>query len=212
MTDVVSSVGDRAMSSRSRQRVHPLWLRITHWVNAIAVAMMVTSGWQIYNASPLFEGLQFPMQITLGGWLGGALLWHFAAMWLLAGNFLVYLVLGLATGRFSRMLLPLSARGLAHDLAAAVRGALKHDDLSRYNMLQKLAYLAVILDIALLIASGLAIWKPVQFATLCNLMGGYDTGRYVHFFAMSFLVGFLAIHLTMSLLVPRSLLSMLRGR
>ena len=83
--------------------IHPLWVRLTHWVNAVAMVVMIASGWEIYNASPLFP-FAFPRGITLGGWLAGALLWHFAAMWLLAVNGLVYLVLGIATGRFRRKL------------------------------------------------------------------------------------------------------------
>ncbi len=88
--------------------IHPLWLRITHWINAVAVVIMIGSGWEIYNASPLFP-FEFPKSITLGGWLAGALLWHFAAMWLFAVNGLVYVVLGILTGRFRRKLLPLHA-------------------------------------------------------------------------------------------------------
>ena len=86
--------------------IHPLYVRVTHWINAVAVLIMIGSGWQIYNASPLF-GFTFPNSLTLGGWLAGGLLWHFAAMWLLVANGLVYLTVGLATGRFRRKLLPI---------------------------------------------------------------------------------------------------------
>ncbi len=185
---------------------------MTHWLNAIAVLVMVTSGWQVYNASPIFPALQFPMRITLGGWLGGALLWHFAFMWLLVGNFLVYLGLNLASGRLVRKMLPLGPRAVVRDLFAALRGKLAHDDLSHYNAVQKLAYLAVIADILVLILSGLAIWKSVQFPLLRELMGGYDNARIVHFCAMSLMAAFIAVHLAMVALVPRSLLAMLRGR
>jgi thiosulfate reductase cytochrome b subunit len=197
--------------TRSRT-VQPVWLRVTHWVNAVAVLIMVTSGWQVYNASPIFKSLDFPPAITLGGWLGGALLWHFAAMWLLVANFLVYLLMNVLTGRFSRKLLPVSPRSVARDLWAALRGALGHEDLSRYNAVQKLAYLAIIVDTVVLILSGLAVWKPVQLPLLSGLMGGYDSARVVHFFAMAFLVAFVVVHVVMSILVPRSLLAMFRGR
>jgi thiosulfate reductase cytochrome b subunit len=199
------------VSTRSRA-VQPVWLRVTHWVNALAVLIMVTSGWQVYNASPIFKSFDFPPAITLGGWLGGALLWHFAAMWLLVANFLVYLLMNVLTGRFSRKLLPVSPRSVARDLWAALRGALGHEDLSRYNAVQKLAYLAIIVDTVVLILSGLAIWKPVQLPLLSGLMGGYDFARVVHFFAMAFLVSFVVVHVVMSILVPRSLLAMFRGR
>ena len=150
--------------------------------------------------------------ITLGGWLGGALMWHFAIMWLLIANFLVYLGLNLASGRLRRKLLPLSVRSLVTDLVAALRGTLGHEDLSHYNAVQKFAYLVVIVDILLLILSGLAIWKSVQFPLLRTLMGGYDNARVVHFVAMSVLVAFLVVHVVMVALVPRSLLLMIRGR
>src|ERR1700761_9261530 len=101
---------------------HPLWLRLTHWLNVLAFAIMVGSGWQIYNASPLFHSFRFPASITLGGWLGGALLWHFAAMWLLAANGLLYLTVGIASGRFRRLLLPIRASQLWQDLGSAIRG------------------------------------------------------------------------------------------
>jgi thiosulfate reductase cytochrome b subunit len=192
--------------------IQPVWVRITHWINALAVVLMVMSGWQIYDASPIFPALQFPPAITLGGWLGGALLWHFAVMWLLVANFLVYVGLNLASGRLLRKLLPLSLRSLVADTVAALRGRLSHDDLSRYNAIQKLAYLAVIVDIVLLVLSGLAVWKSVQFPLLRTLMGGYDNARVVHFICMSVLVAFFAVHVVMVALVPRSLLLMIRGR
>lgn len=191
---------------------HPAYVRIFHWLNAASVIAMCMSGWQIYNASPIFRSISFPAAITLGGWLGGALLWHFAIMWLLIANFLVYLVLGIATGRLRKKLFPVTVRALGSDLLAALRGKLAHDDLSQYNAVQKIAYLAVIADIALVVLSGLTVWKPVQFPLLRALMGGFDNARVVHFVAMSGLVGFLIVHVTMVALVPRSLLTMIRGR
>lgn len=192
--------------------VHPAWVRAFHWINAAAVILMCMSGWQVYEASPLFSFVRFPASITLGGWLGGALLWHFAVMWILVANFIVYLVLGIMTGRLGRTLFPLSIRTVATDLVAALRGKLGHGDPGQYNAVQKLAYLVVIADIVLIILSGLTIWKPVQFPVLRALMGGYDNARIVHFAAMSVLAGFFAIHVVMVALVPRSLLTMIRGR
>jgi thiosulfate reductase cytochrome b subunit len=191
--------------------IHPVWLRITHWLNALAVLVMVTSGWRIYNASPIFP-FHFPSNWTLGGWLGGALQWHFAGMWLLLINGLIYLGLNLTSGRLRRQFFPVSPRAVLRDLFAALRGKLAHDDLRHYNAVQKCAYLFAILDIALLVISGLAIWKSVQFPLLRELLGGYDFARRVHFFAMSTLVAFVAVHLAMVALVPRTLLAMLRGR
>jgi thiosulfate reductase cytochrome b subunit len=192
--------------------IHPRWVRLTHWINALAILMMIGSGWQVYDASPLFHFIYFPSQITLGGWLAGALLWHFAAMWLLVTNGIVYVALGIATGRFRRKLLPIRPREVLRDLAAALRGRLAHDDLATYNAVQRLLYLGVILAGIVIVLSGLSIWKPVQLKWLTAFFGGYDIARYVHFFAMASIVGFLTVHVTLALLVPKSLRAMIFGR
>lgn len=189
---------------------HPVWLRITHWLNAIAVILMTLSGWRIYDASPIFT-FNIPSNLTLGGWLGGALQWHFAAMWLLALNGVLYLLINGATGRLWRKFFPLTPSAVLQDMKKALTGKLHHQALDKYNAVQKLAYISVILDIILLVFSGLAIWKSVQFPILRDLMGGYDNARIVHFCAMSFLVLFIVIHIVMVALVPRTLLAMLRG-
>lgn len=191
--------------------IHPLWVRFTHWANAVAMVVMIGSGWEIYNASPLFPFV-FPRGFTLGGWLAGALLWHFAAMWLLAVNGLIYLVLGIATGRFRRKLVPIRPGEVLADARAAFTGRLAHDDLSVYNAVQKLLYLGVIVAGIVIVLSGLAIWKPVQLQELTAAFGGYDAARYVHFFAMAAIVGFLVVHVVMALLVPKSLRAMITGR
>lgn len=196
----------------SHTTIHPGWVRIFHWINAATVVAMCLSGWQVYDASPVFRAIRFPASITLGGWLGGALLWHFALMWVLAANFIGYLGLGLVTGRLRNMLLPVGVRAIARDLFAALRGKLGHDDLSRYNAVQKLAYLVALADLALLVFSGLAIWKPVQFPLLAGALGGFDNARVVHFIAMAVIVAFFVVHVAMVALVPRSLLAMTRGR
>ena len=190
--------------------VHPAWLRLTHWLNAAAVAVMMASGWRIYDASPLLD-LRIPHALTLGGWLGGALQWHFAAMWLLVGNGIAYLVLNAASGRALRRFFPLSPRAVLADLAAALRGRLSHADPHTYNAVQRAAYLFVVVDTLALVLSGLVLWKSVQFPLLREALGGYEAARRVHFLAMAGLLGFVAVHLTMVALVPRSLLAMLRG-
>src|SRR6478736_4266986 len=195
----------------ARAVIHPVWVRVTHWINVVAMVIMIMSGWEIYNASPLFPFV-FPRGITLGGWLAGALLWHFAAMWLLAVNGLVYLVLGVLTGRFRRKLVPIRPSEVLSDARAALTGKLNHDDLSVYNAVQKLLYLGVILAGIVIVLSGLAIWKPVQLQELTAVFGGYDAARYVHFFAMATIVGFLVVHVVMALLVPKSLRAMITGR
>jgi len=206
----LTTVDESAPAAASRI-IHPVWVRITHWVNAIAMIVMIMSGWQIYNASPLFPFL-FPRDITLGGWLAGALLWHFAAMWLLMINGIVYVTLGILSGRFRRKLFPVTPRAVFADVKAALTFKLSHDDLSVYNAVQKLLYLGVILAGFVVVLSGLAIWKPVQLQTLTAVFGGYDAARYVHFFAMAAIVGFLFVHVALALLVPKSLRSMITGR
>src|SRR5437867_8267626 len=191
--------------------IHPVWVRITHWVNAVAIVVMIGSGWEIYNASPLFP-FSFSRTITIGGWLAGALLWHFAAMWLFVVNGLVYVVLGIVTGRFRRKLLPIRPGEVVADMRAAFTGQLSHDDLAVYNAVQKLLYLGVIIAGIVIVLSGLAIWKPVQLQELTAALGGYDWARYVHFFAMAAIVGFLLIHVVMAFVVPKSLRAMIIGR
>ena len=200
-----------APSVEATKTIHPAWVRVCHWINALAILVMIGSGWQIYNASPLFAFV-FPKSITLGGWLAGALLWHFAAMWVLVVNGLVYVTLGLATGRFRRKLLPIRPREVLADAKAALTFNLAHDDLTHYNAVQKLLYAGVILCGVLIVLSGLAIWKPVQLQELTAVFGGYDAARYVHFLAMAAIVGFLVVHVALALLVPKSLRAMVTGR
>ena len=207
---VESAIG--VSSADAGMMVHPGWVRVCHWINALAILVMIGSGWQIYDASPLFRGLEFSKHIALGQWLGGALLWHFAAMWLLVVNGIVYVMLGLATGRFRRKLLPITPSEVLRDAKAALTFKLSHDDLSHYNAVQKLLYTGVILCGILIVLSGLSIWKPVQFQELTTLFGGYDFARYVHFFAMSVIVGFLCVHVALALLVPKSLRAMIIGK
>ncbi|MEO8599922.1 MAG: cytochrome b/b6 domain-containing protein [bacterium] len=199
------------MMNVDKGTIHPLWLRATHWLNALAVILMVLSGWRIYNASPIFPFV-FAKNITLGGWLGGALLWHFAVMWLLVANGLIYLIVNVGSGRLFSKFFPLRPTEVITDLRAALKGKLAHTDLRHYNAVQKLAYLFVMLDVVLLVLSGLTVWKPVQLPLLRELMGGFDNARVVHFFAMAALVGFFVVHVVMVALVPRTLVAMVRGR
>ncbi len=192
-------------------QVHPLWLRCCHWINAIAVTVMLLSGWRIYNASPLLP-FSFPAYLTLGNWLGGALQWHFAMMWVLVINGAIYFSIGIASGYFRRKYFPLSLYQLKEDVKQALRGKLQHADPRQYNMVQKIAYSLLLFDGIGLVLSGLVLWKSVQFPLLSMLLGGYEAARYIHFICMSAMVLFIVIHLQMVLLVPRTLLTMLRGR
>ena len=200
-----------ANADKPRTRIiHPLLVRVAHWINAFAIVCMVMSGWQIYNASPLF-GFDFPRWATLGGWLGGAIAWHLAAMWLLVVNGLIYLGYGLLAGHFRRHFLPLRPRDLLRDVKDALTFKLAHQP-GIYNAVQRLMYIAVLLLGVLVVASGLSIWKPVQLDGLVDLFGGYDIARRVHFVAMAGIVAFVAVHLALVLIVPSTLLPMLTGR
>lgn len=197
-------------------------VRITHWLNAAAIIVMVGSGWRIYNQEPLF-GFRFPVWLTLGGqpaisqhWhneegLAGALQWHFAAMWLLFVSLTSYLVYGLLSGHFRRSLLSVRPQAIVRDLLAALQGRLAHNVGDR-NAVQKVMYIGVIIVIVVTVFSGLSIWKPVQLQELTALFGGYDVARYVHFFCMGAIVLFLVVHLSLTILVPKVLPPMITGR
>ena len=202
---------DHADTSTPVKVIQPGWVRALHWTNAVAMVLMIMSGWQIYNASPLFN-FSFSSSITLGSWLGGALLWHFAAMWLLMVNGLIYLILGFVSGRFRRKLLPITPGGVISDAKAALTLKLSHGDLSKYNSVQKLLYAGIIVVGIVIVLSGLSIWKPVQLQYLTAFFGGYDIARYVHFVCMAAIVAFLVVHVALALLVPKSLRAMIIGR
>jgi thiosulfate reductase cytochrome b subunit len=192
-------------------KVHPLTVRIAHWLNVLAVLIMIMSGWRIYNADPLFA-FSFPEGLTLGGWLAGALAWHFAAMWLFVVNGLVYVAYGIASGHFRRKLLPLSPLAVLRDVGAAFRGRLAHDDLTIYNAAQRAAYLALIFLLMVLVLTGLVLWKPVQFYWFGQYLGDYEGARYLHFFAMAGVFFLVVVHVVMVVLVPRTFPSMFTGR
>ena len=189
--------------------MHPAIVRVTHWVGAAAMIAMVLSGWAIYNASPLLPFV-IPPWMTLGGWLGGGIAWHIAAMWVLMADGMVYLLWGLASGHFRRNFLPLSARGVARDFWAALTLRLVHR-LGSYNAVQKLLYILVLAAAVLAVLSGLSIWKPVQLGGLTWLFGGYDVARRIHFVLMSAIVTFLIVHVVLVALVPSTLVCMITG-
>ncbi len=193
----------------SRMLVHPLAIRITHWINVFALLIMTLSGWRIYNASPIFA-FKIPAAFTLGGWLGGALQWHFAAMWLLAVNGIGYLLYGILSGHFKASFFPLTLRAIFNELKIAARGKITHPA-GVYNAVQRAAYIGVTGVIVVLVLSGVVIWKPVQFDALGALMGGFEGARLVHFVAMSLVVLFVAVHVVMVALVPRTFLPMVTG-
>ena len=191
------------------KRMHPLLIRLMHWTNAIAMIIMIMSGWKIYNDEVIFGFLHFPEAITLGPWAQHGLQWHFFGMWILVLNGLAYLAYGLLSGRFHRLLWPIRPRELVREALAALAFRLPHADLTRYNTVQKTLYVGVMAIIVLQVISGLAIWKPVQFSFLVTPFGDFQGARLVHFFGMTAICLFLVVHVALALLVPRTLLAMI---
>ena len=202
-------MAEMRQAESAQHAAHPVAIRIMHWIGAYAILCMILSGWQIYDASPILP-FMFPRWMTLGGWLGGAIAWHLFAMWLLVFDGLCYLAYGLASGHFRRDMLPIGPREVARDFVAALRFRLVHT-LGHYNAVQRALYVGVMALAALMVVSGLAIWKPVQLSWLTALLGGYPAARVVHFILMSLMVAFLVVHVVLVALFPRTLLAMTIG-
>jgi thiosulfate reductase cytochrome b subunit len=194
-----------------RRRLHPWPIRVMHWTNAIAIFIMIGSGWKIYNDDVILGWLHFPDAVVIGTWAQHGLQWHFFGMWIFVLNGLSYLGYGIATGRFRRKLFPISLREFLATVGEALRFRLAHDDLTHYNAVQKILYLGVMLIGILIVISGLALWKPVQFSELSSLFGSFQTIRVVHFLCMAAIVAFLVVHIALALLVPQTVLAMLTG-
>ena len=199
----MSKAGDRI-------KIHPLHVRIFHWINAVSMVMMIMSGWQIYNASPLFEWLKFPKALTLGGWLGGGIQFHFAVMWVFVINLLIYFFAGIISGHYRRSMFPVTPLSILRDLSKALRGKLPHS-VGTYNSVQKISYIGVIILMLAVFLSGLVIWKSVQFQTLGLLFGGYEGARLVHFICMALICAFIVMHLVLVAIVPSTLIPMITG-
>jgi thiosulfate reductase cytochrome b subunit len=209
----IAAMTDAALAEPAgrAQRLHPAAVRVMHWINAVAIIILIGSGFKIYNDEVLFGWLHFPEWITIGGEAQGALQWHFFAMWILFINLIAYLLYGLFTGRFWRKLLPLWPSHIIADVRAALTFRLSHDDITRYNAVQRLLYAGIILVIVVQVISGLAIWKPIQFQELTALFYDFQGARLAHFIGMALIVGFLVVHVALALLVPRTLFAMITG-
>jgi thiosulfate reductase cytochrome b subunit len=192
-------------------KMHPLIIRIAHWTNALAIIILITSGWKIYNDEVIFGILHFPEWMVLGIWAQHALQWHFFAMWILMINGLVYLAYGLLSGRFLRLLWPIRPREVIKEVIEALTFRLQHTDLTQYNAVQKVLYVGVMLVIIIQVTSGLAIWKPVQFSFLVSLFYDFQGARLAHFLGMTAICLFMIVHISLALLVPRTILGMLTG-
>jgi thiosulfate reductase cytochrome b subunit len=207
MTNVITSTATTAATSR----LHPLPVRIMHWVNALAMIVMITSGWGIYDDYVIISGLHFGQALRLGSWAAESLLWHFAGMWFLAINGLIYLFYGLLTGRFRERLFPIKLTELMQTIRDTLHFRIAHEDLTHYNAVQKLLYIVAIVAGISQVITGLAIWKPIQFSGLVSLFGGFQGARLFHFWGMAVIVGFLVVHVVLALLVPSTLWAMITG-
>ena len=199
------------VKSTRRHRLHPAGLRVMHWLNALAMVLLIMSGWKIYNDEVLFGWLHFPEALTLGVWAQHGLQWHFFAMWILMVNGLIYLVYGFATGRFRRKLVPIRPAEVVAEIRKALSFKLAHDDITHYNAVQKLLYIGVILVIVLQVVTGWLLWKPVQLSEVLPLFGGFQAVRLIHFIGMAAIVGFLVVHVALALLVPKTIGAMVTG-
>src|SRR5215471_709371 len=211
MSQAVASSKTTSPRAAAPRRLHPLPVRIMHWINALAIFIMIGSGWKIYNDDILFGFLRFPDAIVIGKWAQYGLQWHFFGMWIFVLNGIAYLCYGIASGRFWQKLFPISPREVFATIGEALRFRLRHDDLTHYNAVQKALYLGVMAVGVLIVLSGLALWKPVQFSELASLFGSFQNIRLVHFLCMTAIVAFILIHVTLALLVPQSLIAMITG-
>jgi thiosulfate reductase cytochrome b subunit len=212
-----------ARNGQRLRRLHPLPVRIAHWINALGIVIMIGSGWKIYNDEVIFGWLHFPDAFTLGGdpetasrlhgngGYSGALLWHFAGMWLVMGSGFFYVIYALVSGRIRQRLFPIRLSDVVRQLGEALHFRLKHDDITIYNHVQRLLYLVVIMVAGMQVLAGLALWKPMQWPWLVSLFGGFQGTRLAHFLGMTFIVAFLIVHVSLAVIVPRTLLAMITG-
>ncbi len=203
-------------------QTHPIATRITHWLMALSIVILIGSGWRIYNASPIF-GFTFPEAITLGGdveqalalhndpGVASAIGWHFAAMWLLAFSYLGFMLWNIFSGHFWRDFLPVGPVSFWRDFVAAATFKLQHR-LGEYNVVQRVAYWGALGAVAMMLLSGIAIWKPVQTYPLETLFGGFQGARIVHFIFMTAIALFIVIHVALVILVPKTFVAMTLGR
>jgi Ni/Fe-hydrogenase b-type cytochrome subunit len=199
---------------------HPGLVRFTHWVNTVALFVMVGSGLQIFRAFPSFGAkipqkdlLNWPKAFALGGWLGGALQWHLTFLWIYIASGLFYLVFQIVSGNYRQVLfVPSDFRGVWPMARHYFFFGPKPLATETYNPLQKLAYTSAILLGVLSVLTGISVWKPVQFSWLAWLMGGFHLARVWHFVVMWAILAFLLGHLVMVVLHGwKNFMSMITG-
>ena len=211
------------MSGESLEvQTHPLVARITHWSMVVAIIILIGSGWRIYNASPIFD-FTFPEWATFGGdveqalalhndpGVASAIAWHFAAMWLLAISYFGFMIWNAVTGHFWRDFRPIGPPSFMRDFIAAATFKLQHR-LGEYNVVQRVAYWGALFAVAMMLLSGVAIWKPVQTYPLETFFGGFQGARIVHFLFMAAICAFIVIHVALVILVPKTFVAMTLGK
>ena len=211
MNHAIDETAAVSQTPSSARRLHPWPLRVMHWVNAAVMLVMITSGWGIYDDDVIVRGLHFSGFWQLGDWAAWSLNWHFAGMWFLVANGLIYLTYGVVTGRFREKLLPIRPRDIVQTVVDTLHFQIAHEDITVYNAVQKLLYILVIFAGISQGVTGLAIWKPVQFSGLVSLLGGFQSARVLHFAGMAMIVSFLIVHVALAVLVPKTLWAMVAG-
>ena len=184
---------------------HPWVVRFSHWVNAVALFVMVGSGLQIFRAFPSFGAkipqqdlLNWPTAFAIGGWLGGALQWHLTFIWIYIATGLFYIGYEVLSGNYRQILfMPADIRGVWPMARHYFFFGPEPPATQVYNPLQKLAYTSAIVLGVLSVLTGIAVWKPVQFSWLAWLMGGFHLARVWHFVVMWAIVFFVLGHLVM---------------
>ena len=196
---------ERSKGSELTAREHPWLVRLTHWLNAVTLVIMTMSGLQIFMAFPSFGAkipqtdlVHVPEMVRLGGWLGGALQWHFAFAWVFALTGIAYVTFLAVSGHWRHVLLqPRDMRGIWPMARHYFLFKPKPEPREAYNPLQKLAYTSTILFGVLAVFTGLLLAKPVQFGTIVSLVGGFSVVRIYHFAAMLGFLAFIPGHLVM---------------
>ncbi|SGY85966.1 cytochrome b/b6 domain-containing protein [Moritella viscosa] len=187
--------------------IHSGLIRILHALNAISVIGLISSGWAIFNASPLYP-ISFPVSLSLGGYLTEALQWHFLLIWLFVFSSILFVLSRLLSLTVAPNLWPISIKKIVNETQQVLTFNLKHY-IGEYNHIQRMFYLTAFLLFIVLILSGLGLWKPVQFQVINYIVGGYENMRRVHFWAMVSISTFIIVHLSMVIMVPSTLLSMI---
>jgi Ni/Fe-hydrogenase b-type cytochrome subunit len=184
-----------------REYQHPFIVRLTHWLNFIALGIMVSSGLRIYNASPIFD-FKIPAVFTLGGWLAGARQWHFFAMWLFVANGLIWVLYNNISkhGRSTTIFSKNDIGGIIPMIKYYLHIQKEHPPVKKYNALQKAAYTTIPVAAFGVTLTGAAIYWPVQFHFVTSLFGNYDTARMWHFIFMAVIVLFFFGHIFMVLI------------